>query len=243
MRPCNGGSRLKKLYKMVQAAEYHRRGIPARIRNFVFVSEFSRRILQSYLPKDAICTVVPNPVQALAGERDLPPDDAPFLFVGNLHPGKNPLPLAQAAQELGVRVRFVGTGELEEEIRRVNPDAELAGWLPESELRDAYRSARALVFTPIWPETQGLAAYEAAANGVPLIVSEDCAAADFVRGHEAGLLVKPNDLDGLKAAMSAELSAFGANAYRGFWSDPPTMDRHLEALLPVYDAALRGPRG
>lgn len=241
-RPCNGSAVHKKIWSMTRSVMHERAGIPGKVRDFVFVSDFSQRILGSYLPSGARCHRVDNPVGAAkAGKKEFA-EGEPFLFVGALAQGKNPRAACRAAAEVNRRVVYVGRGEMDSELRQ-EPNADVRGWQSESELVSSYRSARALVFVPIWPETQGLVVYEAAAHGLPSVVTDDCAAAGFVQEHDAGLVVPSGSHESLVEAMktlgSTETAArLGANAYRAFWSDPPTLERHIQQLEAVYEQVL-----
>ena len=241
-RPCNGRAVHKKLWSMTRSVMHERAGIPGRIEHFVLVSDFSRQILEPYLPKGAHLHRVDNPVemdQRPAKQVEL---GQPFVAVGGLTEGKNPIRIAEAANKAGYRVKFVGKGPLEEELRS-GPNADVAGWADEASLIASYRGARALVFVPIWPETQGLVVYEAAAQGLPTIVARDCAAAEFIERNDAGILVASDSIAEIADAMTRlqddDLARrLGANAYLAFWSNPPTMGRHVEEILALYHQAL-----
>jgi glycosyltransferase involved in cell wall biosynthesis len=227
---------------MTRSVVHERAGIPGKLRDFVFVSDFSQQILEPYLPPGARIHRVDNLVDAAKAQPKEFTQDEPFLFVGALAKGKNPQAACRAAAEVHRRVVYVGRGELDSELRQ-EPNADVRGWQSESDLVSSYRAARALVFVPIWPETQGLVVYEAAAQGLPSIVADDCAAADFVREHDAGLVVPSGSHESLVEAMetlaSTEMAArLGANAHHAFWSDPPTLEQHVRQLEVVYVQAI-----
>lgn len=241
-RPCNGRAVHKKLWSMTRSVMHERAGVPGRIDDFVLVSDFSRRILESYFPKHARIHRVDNPVEVDQLPAKSVEQGRPFLAVGGLTEGKNPIRIAEAATKTGYRVKFVGKGPLEEHLRGKS-GADVVGWADEASLIASYRGARALVFVPIWPETQGLVVYEAAAQGLPTIVAKDCAAAEFIEQNDAGILVASGSVDEIAEAMTRlqddELAQrLGANAYRAFWSNPPSLHRHVLEILAVYQQAL-----
>jgi glycosyltransferase involved in cell wall biosynthesis len=83
---------------------------------------------------------------------------------------------------------------------------------------------------------------EAAAIGIPAIVSDGCAAVDAIIDGVTGLKFRSGDAADLAAKMSTLTSdlatTMGRAAYERFWSDPPLMSKHLAALNEVYSTIL-----
>ena len=210
-----------------------------RITHYVGVSDFSVRVMQPYLPPAVPVTVVRNPIDCTKLPPAVPDADAPFVFIGRFSHEKGVLLFAEAVREAGVPAVFVGDGELRAEARRLCPQARFTGWLPADEVRGWMRRARALVFPPLWYETLGLVVVEAAANGVPALVASRCAATDFIRDGENGVLFEHGSVAALVAQMQrmndpATAAALGQRAYDWYWSDPWTLDRHVDDLLALY---------
>ncbi len=101
-----------------------------------------------------------------------------------------------------MRVTIAGDGPLLPELRSGGGDVACTGWLDAPALKVAMRQARALVFPSTWYETCGLVVLEALAQGIPVIVSRNTGAADFVEHGANGLLVEPGDAQALRAAMT-----------------------------------------
>jgi glycosyltransferase involved in cell wall biosynthesis len=215
--------------------------IPRKIAHYVAVSDFSLNVLRPHLPADVPVTLVRNPLESA--------DDGPapaarnreFLFIGRLEEEKGVRLFAEAARASALPVAFIGDGSLGAELRRLCPDARFPGWLRPEEIRRCLARARALVFPSLWYETLGLVVIEAAAAGVPAIVSDRCAATDFIRDGDNGLHFSHGDARSLaekmlKIAEDDELAGrLGMAGYRRYWSDPWTIDRHVEGLLDVYE--------
>jgi len=101
------------------------------------------------------------------------------LFVGRLHPSKQPVAViaaAKAALDVGrkdLRFAIVGEGELEEQVRHdidvagINDICKLYGWMDPLE---AYFAADLLVMPSLY-EGFGLVAVEAMATGLPVLRS------------------------------------------------------------------------
>ena len=104
--------------------------------------------------------------------------------------------------------------------------------------------ARALVMPALWYETQGLVVEEAAALGVPSVVSDGCAASEAVLHGETGLHFRLGSVTELAAALRRLVDdttlapRLGQCAYDRFWRDPPTLASHAQDLLRVYQGIL-----
>lgn len=219
-------------------------GIPKMIREFIAVSDFSRRVLQPYLPPDAHIHHVENPISVRRREPAEVAVNQPFVMVGRLSQEKGPYLFANAATRLGINGILVGDGPCAEELKEQYPSLTYSGWCSEDEVTQALRSARCLVFPSIWYETQGLVVLEAAASGVPALVPDTSAARDLIIDGQTGLLFKGGDLFDLQEKMrriqeDPVLAArLGRAAYERFWDNPPTLERHVKELLTVYQRVL-----
>ncbi|ALG72320.1 glycosyl transferase family 1 [Azospirillum thiophilum] len=209
------------------------------------LSDRQRAVIAPHLAPGTVTLPVPNPVEV--EDRGPAPvaANSRILFVGRLSREKGAALLAEAAALAGCPVRFVGDGEEAETVRRLNPDAELAGWLPPDAVQEEIWRARALAVPSLWYETFGLAAYEALANGVPVVVSDNCAAAEAVRPGGNGFLFRSGDAADLARCLrllahGEEAARLGRQAHDGYWRHPFTLDRHLDRLEEIYRAALCG---
>lgn len=217
--------------------------IPRGVAHFVGVSEFSAKLMRPWLPAESPVTVVRNPVDAV----DLGPasvaENAPFVFIGRFSKEKGVLLAAQAVQRLGVPAVFIGDGELAAEARALCPHATFTGWLSPDEIRGWLHRARALLFPPQWYETLGLVVVEAASAGVPAIISNRCAATDFLPDGERGIHFLHGSVDALCAAIGrlqdpALAAQLGRAAYEWYWQDPWSSERHVADLVALYERVL-----
>lgn len=106
-----------------------------------------------------------------------------------------------------------------------------------------YAAASAITTGEFSYETYGLAVGEAAARGIPAIVSDGCAAAERVRHGVTGWHARTNDVDDLAAHLQLAkddtlIRNAGQAAYDAFWRQPPTRAAHVDGLLAVYEAVL-----
>jgi len=244
---CDPRSYRQKLWRIVRQGVQASFGkMPNGVRHFITISAFSERLLRPHLESDdTIFHRVPNMIDIAQDSAATPAEHDAFLFLGRFSPEKGPVLFARAARAVGVRARFVGTGECEPAIRMENPEAELLGWLDQERSLHALREARALVFPSLWYETLGLTVLEAMALGVPVVVPSNSACAEEVEDDRTGLIFTSGDEGALSETLrrlatdDALVERLGRTAYARFWEAPPTPQRHVAALRAVYEQALR----
>jgi glycosyltransferase involved in cell wall biosynthesis len=242
---CDTHSYAHKLWRVARQIVQRSIGhLPQAAGDFVSVSQASDAIFRELLPPGCHLHYVRNFTEVPRPEPiDVEGHDE-VVYVGRLSAEKGPQLLADCTRRLGVRAVFVGAGPLEGAVRERNPNAEITGWLAPDQVRERMNRARVLVFPSLWYETQGLVVAEAAAMGVPAIVPDGSAARDFVTDGVTGLWFKSGDGDDLCTQIDRVMSTpglaarMGRDAYRQFWAEPPTLDRHLERLEDVYESIL-----
>jgi glycosyltransferase involved in cell wall biosynthesis len=218
-------------------------GLPRDIRHFIAVSPFSEEILKPFLAPDACIYHVQNPVQASYADPVHVAANCAFVMVGRITQEKGPQVFAEAASQTGCEAVFIGDGDKNDEVRRLCPSAKITGWLSRDEVTRRLRSARAVVFPSLLYETEGLAVLEAAAVGVPAIVSDTSAASASVIDGFTGYWFKTGDSRDLARKISALREAeqamkMGRAAHERYWNNPRTLDRHVKELEQTYEKVL-----
>ncbi len=238
---CDRRNYAHKLWRVARTAVQNRiLQVPRRIAHFVGVSDFSLRVLRPHLPPAVPVTVVRNPLECTDGGPADAGSNRNFVFIGRFEKEKGVRLFAEAVRATGLPAVFIGDGSLAPELRRLCPDSRFTGWIGPDAIRAHLGNARALVFPPLWYETLGLVVVEAAAAGVPAIVSDQCAATDVIRDGVNGLHFSRGAVDSLASKMrllagdAALAVRLGRAGYDGYWADPWTLDRHVGELLGVY---------
>lgn len=91
-----------------------------------------------------------------------------YLIVSRLVPYKRVELAIAAAETLGKKLKIAGVGPEMESLKRIaGPNTEFLGFVPDSQLPELYRNAKALLFPQ--EEDFGITPLEAAASGVPTI--------------------------------------------------------------------------
>jgi glycosyltransferase involved in cell wall biosynthesis len=214
-----------KLWRVArQVVQQQAAGMPRRLRHFICVSPFNRELIQRYLPADSHIYVLPSAVE-LDAQPPLPATQRDtIVFVGRLAREKGVVTYLEACRLAGITPVLLGDGELAPWIRTHYPEARISGWLPARQLHQALRKALALAFPSLAYEAQPLTILEAAALGVPAIVSRHCAGASYVEpgitgewitaGNAAELATVMNRLSGNRS----QAAQMGKTAYDRFWS-------------------------
>ncbi len=222
--------------------------LPGGVDRLLAVSEFSQRLLAPHVPAGIPFIVVPTPISIPRSEPLPVSARSDAVFVGRLSPEKGVTLYAHACRAARIAPLVLGDGALAEEMRTICADARISGWLDSTSLRERLATARVMVLPTRAYEAQPLSVLESAALGVPFIVSAHCAAADYVRESQGGLLLDSDDPAELAALMrrllddDALATRLGDNAYSWFWSslfskidalDDLLEQQYRAVLLPV----------
>lgn len=246
---CDARAYTHKLWRVGRAAvQQHFGHLPAGFHRLIAPSALAAEVMRAHLGAAAPIEILPNPVSVICRPPAEVARHQAFVLVGRLQRDKGGVVFAQAARKASVPAVFVGAGDQEAAIRRANPDAELTGWLDPARAAAVVRGARAGVSPSLVYETQGLAALEAAAEGVPSVVSDVSAAREAVADGISGLWFAAGDADHLAEQLSRlsrepELAArMGQAAYERFWSAGLDLARHLDRLERIYRSVLAPPQ-
>jgi len=237
---CDSRSFPQKAWRYLRQSVYGIAEFPECVRNYISVSEFSEKIIKPSFPNDSRFWRISNPIDIDCYPPADPAGSSIYTFIGRLSLEKGVLLLAQLKSVPQSRLRFVGAGELEPQLKKLLPQAQFFGWCDKAQIARLLDESRALLFTSLLYETQGLVVSEAMARGVPAIVPDESAARDFVRDGVTGLLFRSGSAVSLeqqilKLEMDDELvRCLGVNSYNCFWNKPPTLDRHILELVDCY---------
>jgi glycosyltransferase involved in cell wall biosynthesis len=247
---CLEGSAWRSVAAAADAYVSRARGLYDRVDAFVAPSAFLRdRVTDGGLPAARV-RVLANPVVAAAAPRQAPDEPPYVLYASRLVAEKGVDTLLDAAALLlpGVRVRLLGSGRVERQVRaRVAAEdlpVDVLGAQPPDVVRAQLRGAVAAVLPALWWENCPMAVLEAGAQGVPVVASSVGGIPELVEDGGTGRLVPPGDAPALAAALTGLLDRPDVAAWMGraAWArvrdrhDPAT---HVRGLLDLY-AEVRG---
>ena len=234
---CDKRHALHKAYRVLRGmVQRYVAGFPASVRDFITLSHRSAALLRPYLPRGRrVVSAGQHHRPAASAARSMWRPTARLLVLGRLEAEKGVVLAAEAARagRHADRVRRRRALPCRCGSRR-RARHRLAGQLPQ--VWDAIGQARCLVFPSRWYETFGLVVTEAAARGVPAIVSDITAPAERIEPGVTGWLFRSGDLAEL-AALHASCAGrrivrqAGQAAYDRFWAAPPDRARHVRGLL------------
>lgn len=220
-------------------------GFPSGVEHYIALSRHSAAILTPHLPARAQLYPLANPISIPR----LPPvavsQNRSLLYIGRLDEEKGVRLLSRVAGDRGLPVLYVGDGPLRREIEE-SPGASVTGWLPAADMLERMSEARCLVFPSLWYETFGLAVAEAAARGIPAIVSDISAAAERVVDGVTGWRFQSGSMADLARCLDLVgddrvMEKAGMAAYSAFWASTHSAEDHATELMRVYRALAAAP--
>lgn len=121
-----------------------------------------------------------------------------FLFVARLEEYKGARVAVEAFRKKGgdSKLVLVGTGSLEEELRRLaapDPRIRFLNYLAPEKLAWLYQNAVALLAPSVWPEMGNQTVLQAFSCGTPVIASRVGLLPELVEDHEAGMMFETRD--------------------------------------------------
>lgn len=188
--------------RMVMPAMFHRLrqwdvSSASRVDTIVANSSFIARRIRKVWARDA--GVVHPPVAV----NEFKPSDQVsdrYLWVSQMTPYKRADIALEAFNRLGVPALMVGDGEMFKHVsQNAGPNVEVRRRLTFAELKEAYATARALVFTP--EEDFGIVPVEANASGRPVIAFGHGGATDSIVDGKTGLFFREQTVAALCDAI------------------------------------------
>jgi glycosyltransferase involved in cell wall biosynthesis len=167
-------------------------------------------------------------------------NDIVCIYTGKLIESKNALILAKAIEHLRsmgepFRGLFIGGGPQKESIL-AHPSSVVLDFMPFSELGAYYRAAD----IGVWPTNESTSMLDAAACGLPLIVSDGIVYREHVEGN--GIVYKMNDLNDLVYSLLRLRDLQERKRLGFFGADKMARDFSWESVarrrLVDYEAAL-----
>lgn len=144
-----------------------------------------------------------------------------FVYFGRLSSEKGIATLIRAAAEARVRLRIVGTGPEESNLRQLaaelQVDVEFTGYLAGERLRAAIADARAVVVPSEWYENAPLSVLEASAMGRPIIAANIGGLPELVKEDETGFVFTSGSVESLAQTLD-KVRRMPAPALRGLGS-------------------------
>ncbi|MDO5758105.1 MAG: glycosyltransferase family 4 protein [Rhodobacterales bacterium] len=149
---------------------------------------------------------IPNPVTPFGTLAAAPEKQRRLAHIGQIQRLKGVFDLAEAGRRLSVQVDFFGSGEDLGSLSESYPEHKFHGWTDRATLGHHLQTIRAVVIGTQSPEPFCLAAFEAAATGVPLILSDAILAAPELVAKGVALPFSHGNVAALGAVLKRALN-------------------------------------
>ena len=168
-----------------------------------------------------------------------------FVFFGRLAPEKGVDKLVTAAAKAGVKLKIMGTGPLEQELKAFaaerNAEVEFLGYRSGDELKSIIAGSRAVVLPAQWYENAPISIMESFALGKIIIGSNLGGIPEMIENNQTGYLFNHADEQQLVEILShvsempdSTLSSMG-KAARDHVSSHFTAANYLTSMLSLYE--------
>lgn len=240
---CDRRQYAHKLFRVARTQVQHLLcGLPGDVKHYIGLSQSSVGRIRPYLPSNSKyyflrnpCTV-PRQPPVIAGKNSI------FAFIGRLSAEKGIEVLVAAAKRADVPLLFIGDGPMRT-VAEAGGLNRVTGWVPRHEVMRQLDTVRCLAFPSLWPETYGLSVVDAAARGVPSIVSDIAGIAEWIDHGRTGWQTAVGDIGRLAACLESAksdslVSSVGHAAYAEYWQEPLTLENHVRQLIEIYSDVL-----
>lgn len=204
--------------------------------SYIYISDFSFEKMRIYL-KSKHCFYLANACDSLHTHVERPSENHTYYYIGRMSQEKGIDLFLDAITTAGVDGRVIGDGMDIGILQTKYPSVQFEGWKNHEQIRELIQQARCLVYPSRWYEGSPLTIPEILECGIPCIVPDNCAAADFIQNEVNGLIYDPNDAEGLKKAILKVEKADSTNALfkpEQWTLNFCSLDSHIQHLILIY---------
>lgn len=202
---CDSRNYLFKVYRCIrQFIQNNIVKLNNKLKNVIIISDFSFNVLKDNLSNGKNINKVYNPIDKLdINEGTFSESKDYYLYVGRISKEKGVDLFCEAISELEYNGVVVGDGDELAYLKHRYPSIEYVGWKNKEEITRYMKGAKALVFPSLWYEGAPLTILEAMSVGLPSIVSDSCAAIEFIEDNKNGLVFRGGCKEDLKNKLAS----------------------------------------
>jgi glycosyltransferase involved in cell wall biosynthesis len=237
---CDVRSYQHKLWRLLRQFVQDKFGLmKSRPKNIIAISDFSFSILKPFVSNHSSIYRINNPIDVDCQPWSSSELNTQFAFIGRLSSEKGADIFAKASKRLDLNSIFIGDGDLRSVVLKIFPKAKITGWVPRNLVINSLAHSKALVFPSVLYEGSPLTILEAAAIGIPSIVSDSCAGRDMVLDGITGFWFRSgDDIDLAEKILLMQATGVATKlskaAYDHYWKSPATLENHANNLLDSY---------
>ena len=187
---CDKRSALQKKYRLTRF-RIQNRILKNMNLSVIFLSEFSKSVLERSIPFSYVAYSLDNPISFLPGDELIRAEDCQIdcLFVGRIDPDKDCEMFCAAVSNCGLNAVVVGDGQQRDGLEVKYPGVKFVGRVEGDSILQLYRNAKTLVFTSAYYEVAPLVIREAQiAASLPCVVRDGTAGGSYIKDGVTGLL-------------------------------------------------------
>ncbi len=228
---CDSRNYWLKCYRIVrQFVQNHIVHLNRDLKNVITISRFSERILKKTLSRDVNLFFVQNPIDLDENRTPIKANQNDyFLYVGRVTKEKGVDLFCKAMTELNEKGIVVGDGSELELLKKKYPNVKYVGWKSNQEVRKYIQKSKALVFPSRWYECAPLTPLEAFQYSIPCIVSDCCAARDYINKRNGKVFSNYEELIEIIRSYNQWYKKFEFNM----------KNHYAEELCKVYERIIR----
>lgn len=166
--------------------------------NLIFVSYFSKEILDRQIPYPYQGQVIFNPIRPIKASIDRGSKKDIYIYIGRLSPEKGADLFCEAIFQLGLKGVLIGEGECREQLEHKYArydGIQFTGWLNHNEMQKYLQRGKALIVPSRLYETAVLTIPEVQTNyDLPVIIGDQCAGKEFMK---CGMTFQTGNLNAL----------------------------------------------
>lgn len=210
---------------------------------FISISDFSIDKLKKYIPSNSVIKRIYNPISLVKASRTKVEKNKYYIYVGRISKEKGVDIFCQAISELGLSAIVVGDGVEREplESKYKRKKIKFVGWQNTQAVNDYLNKAKCLIFPSRWYEGAPLTILEALSKGIPCIVSDQCAAIEFINEHN-GFIYDGTNVNDLKNKIlnyeNTDIKRLSDNAYNNYWKEPYDEKKYINSLIKFYNQCI-----
>lgn len=209
----------------------------------ITISDFSGKKVIPYFPNLKIVKRIYNPIFSFGCHKVQAEKNHQYFYIGRLSKEKGIDLFCKAITQQKVKGVVIGDGSERKRLEEEYPNITFLGWKNSEDINRLLSTCRFLIFPSVCFEGAPLVPLEVMSNGIPLIVSNNCAAIDFIKNNEEGLYFQSGSLEDLCKKIDVSKNdmitkKLSRSAYDSFWAKDYSKERYLNELLSFYAEVL-----
>ncbi len=172
-----------------------------RVDYFIANSQETKRRIAKFYDRDSHVIYPSVKVRQIREKINLNSKKDYYFYIGRLGLQKHPELAVQACNQLGVKLKVAGTGQMMPKLKELAGETiEFLGAVTDAELWQLYSQAKALLY-PVEDEDFGIVPVEAMAAGTPIIAHRSGGPKETISLNKTGLFIDNLTVEALRTGI------------------------------------------